>query len=375
MKLPNGYGSVIKLAGKRRKPYAVVISVYEKTDSEKPKRKRKYLDYFENKTQALSYLAEYNNGNVVKEHQQYALPLTFAELYEKWKAYRHTLKNNPTDKTWKNYNEAFNRFSSLHEKRIRSIRMQDLQDVINMHSSKSDTSLGNMIAILHGMWDYAMMNDFTDKDVTTHLQKNSTYSGEPIHTRFTNSEVQALWNALGTINNVDIILIYIYTGVRPSELLEIKREDVHLDERYMIGGMKTDAGRNRIIPIHEAIVPLIQYRLNQNRPFLITNKYGNQYTYAVYAASNWKICMERMNMIHAPHDCRYTFAALADSDDVKMNPIIKKIIMGHSIGNKAGTAFKTGEKQDVTRGVYTEKTIEELVKAVNLLPTNFEDNL
>lgn len=371
MRLPNGYGSVIKLPGNRRKPYAVKVS-YIDNSGEVPVRKRKYLAYFENQKQALSYLAEYNNNIVVKEHIPYINHLTFADLYGKWKSYRKTLPTNPSTQTWRNYDIAFNRFGKMHERKIISIKMQDLQDIINENNSKSDSTLGNMIAILHGMWQYAIINEYVEKDITTHLIRNSTYNGEPIHTRFTDNEIKALWEALGVINNVDIVLIYIYTGVRPSELLEIRKENVHLEERYMIGGMKTEAGKNRIIPIHEAIVPLIQNRLDEQRPFLITNKFGNQYTYKVYAASNWKVCMDRMNMNHAPHDCRYTFAALADSEKVNMNVICKKIIMGHSLGNKSGTAFKTGDKSDVTRGVYTEKTLEQLIKEINKLPVTFE---
>lgn len=124
------------------------------------------------------------------------------------------------------------------------------------------------------MWNYAIVNELTEKDITQHLVFDSTYNGEPIHTRFTDKEIAALWDALGTINNVDIVLIYIYTGTRPSELLDIKSKDVHLEEKYMIGGEKTEAGRNRIIPLHDAILPLIKYRLDQNREYLITNKYG-----------------------------------------------------------------------------------------------------
>lgn len=165
------------------------------------------------------------------------------------------------------------------------------------------------------------------------------------------------------------MLIYIYTGMRPVELLDIESINVHLEERYMIGGVKTDAGKNRIIPIHDAIVPLIEYRLNQNRKYLITNKYGNHYTRAVYHNSNWNTVMNKLNMNHSPHDGRYTFAALADN--IGMNETSKKIIMGHALSNKNGTAFKTGGTSDVTRDVYTEKTIPELVAEVNKLPTKF----
>lgn len=85
MKLPNGYGSVVKLKGKRRKPWAVRISYLEEQPDGTVKRKRKYLEYFVKQDSALAYLAEYNNGGLVPEHQKYADVPTFAELYEKWK--------------------------------------------------------------------------------------------------------------------------------------------------------------------------------------------------------------------------------------------------------------------------------------------------
>ena len=226
-----------------------------------------------------------------------------------------------------------------------------------------------MRAVVRGMWGYAVANEYVDTDITQHLIFEHTDSDTPIHTRFTDKEITLLWDSLWTINNVDIILIYIYTGCRPVELLDIKSEDVHLKERYMIGGVKTEAGKNRIIPIHKSIVPLVEYRLSQNREYLITNKYGNHYTRAVYHNSNWNTCMQKLNLNHAPHDCRYTFAALADN--AGMNITCKKLIMGHALANKDGTAFKTGGRSDVTRDVYTEKTIGELLEAVDMLPTVF----
>jgi len=370
MKLPNGYGSVVKIGNNRRKPYGVKISYLEEQPDGTVKRKRKYLAYFSDQKSALSYLAEYNNGVVVKEHQKYADSPTFAEMYEKWKKYRKTLKSNPAASTWRNYGIAFDRFSSIHHKKIVTMRAQDLQDIFSAASSKSKTTVGNMRAIVRGMWSYAINNEYTDNDITQHLVFDASDPGTPIHTRFTDKEIAGLWDALWTVNNVDIVLIYIYTGLRPVELLEIKSEDVHLDDRYMTGGVKTEAGIDRIIPIHEAIVPLVEYRLKQNRPYLITNKFGNHYTRAVYHNSNWNTVMQRMNLEHCPHDGRYTFAALAD--DAGMNKVCKKIIIGHVIPNKDGTAFKTGEKGDVTDGTYTEKTLPQLLEAVNLLPVSFD---
>ena len=49
--------------------------------------------------------------------------------------------------------------------------------------------------------------------------------------------------------NIQIVLILCYTGMRPTELMTLKHSNVHLDERYMLGGIKTKAGKDRVIPI------------------------------------------------------------------------------------------------------------------------------
>ena len=230
MKLPNGYGSVVKLSGTRRRPYAVKVSYWEAEPGRQPKRRQKYLGYFSDKKAALAYLAEYNSGNVVKEHIPYTNVLTFAELYEKWKSYRKSLKNAPGEASWKNYGIAFGFFAAVHDKKITNIKPQDLQDCISAKSSKSKSTIGNMRALVNGMWNYALMNEYVDKNITERLVYEYTMTGAPVHTRFLDSEISALWDALWTIPNVDIVLIYIYTGMRPSELLNITVEDVHLDE-------------------------------------------------------------------------------------------------------------------------------------------------
>lgn len=174
---------------------------------------------------------------------------------------------------------------------------------------------------------------------------------EQIHSRYTNEEIATLWSKLYVINNVDLILITIYTGLRPTELLEITTDNVHLDEQYMIGGMKTEAGTDRTIPIADKILPLIKNRFNPNRRFLVNNKYGNHYTYGSYVSANFNTVMNRLGMQHLPHDGRHTFASLMD--DAGANEVCIKLIMGHSM------------KNNVTKGVYTHKTTQQLIDEVN----------
>ena len=59
------------------------------------------------------------------------------------------------------------------------------------------------------------------KDLTEGLVYEWTNSMEQIHDRYSDEEIKTLWSKLYEINNVDSILIMIYTGLRPTELLEI----------------------------------------------------------------------------------------------------------------------------------------------------------
>mgnify|MGYP000033103163 FL=1 len=221
MKLPNSYGSVIKLGGKRRKPYAVRISKLVEDDTGKVKRKYTYLAYFAKPEMAYTYLAEYNSGAVVPKHMKYSDSPTFAEMYEKWKKYRKSLKNQISDSTWRNYEIAFNHFSEPHDRKFISIRTNDLQQCLNAYNHKSQTTISSMRAVLKAMYQYAKLNEYIDRDLTEGLVYEWTNSTEQIHDRYSDEEIKTLWSKLYEINNVDIILIMIYTGLRPTELLVI----------------------------------------------------------------------------------------------------------------------------------------------------------
>lgn len=404
MRMPNGYGSVVKFRGNRRQPYAVRTSeinefinikaphnppydvqrdlkrlnfkwngkksVWSALSTEKVrelaeillnkygyiyeitfKQTYKFHAYFEKADLAYAYLADMNSGKVIKEHQKFTDTPTFAEMFEKWVMYRKNLKNKISESTWRNYNIAFNHLAPLHSKKFIAIKTIDIQEVLNQYNLKSQTTISSMRAVLKGMYSFARMNGYVDTDLTDFLVYEWTNPEEDIHAPYTEEEIGILWKRLYDINNVDIILIYIYTGLRPSELLNILTENVHLEEQYMVGGMKTDAGKDRIIPIADKILPLVKNRFDPSRKYLINNKYGNHYTYGVYVSANFNTVMNRLGMKHLPHDSRHTFATLMNNAGA--NDVCTKIIMGHSLNN------------DVTKGVYTHKSISDLLREVN----------
>ena len=221
MKLPNRYGSVIKLTGKRRKPYAVRVSSIEKQPDGTYRQKFKYIGYFEKADLAYSFLAEYNNGKVVKEHMKYASSPTFEEMYRKWEKWRKGLKSNPTPSTWRNYEIALKHLAPLHSRQIISIRKNEAQEILNSYNHKSKVTITNMKVVLKGVWAYAINEGFVEKDISKGLAYEWTDPNEEMHVPYTEEEIKFLWEKLYEINNVDILHITkgVYTHKTVRELL------------------------------------------------------------------------------------------------------------------------------------------------------------
>lgn len=162
-----------------------------------------------------------------------------------------------------------------------------------------------------------------------------------------------MWANCGDIT-AQTILIMSYTGMRPSEFLKIKTENIHLDERYMRGGIKTAAGINRMIPLADCIMPFIQKMYNPASTFLFPAESGSEMKYDFYYRKMYLPLLQTLNIgEHYPHDGRHTCASALDRAGVNKNII--KMILGH-VSN------------DVTDDVYIHKLLPELIEAANMQP-------
>ncbi|GAK09593.1 site-specific integrase [Geomicrobium sp. JCM 19038] len=288
-------------------------------------------------------LADYNNN----PYDLSGGKLTFADVYERLEKekFPKISKSNQHG-----YNAAFKKAESLHHIKFNDLRKAHLQAVID-NCDKSYGTKKKIKVLFNQMYKHAMQNDLTTKDYSRYIEMPANDSGsyrEP----FTLDEIQLLWDNLDQLEYADTALIMIYTGLRPGELVEIKNENINLEERYLRGGLKTAAGRNRVVPIHKKIHPLIEKRMNDESEFLVASITNNKMSYYTYYHEKWKKMMDQLNLTHRPHDCRHTFATLMDNADA--NKLAIKRIMGHSA-------------KDITDQVYTHKDINQLLKAIDLL--------
>ena len=339
MRLPNGYGSVYKLSGKRRKPYIVRKTIGW---SDEGKQLYRTIGYYETKKMAIQALADFNNNPYDVE----VSALTFTDIFNRWKEQKF---NDISKSAINGYNAAYETSKELHHIKFVDIKTMHLQDIINTCGKGYDT-LRKIKVLYNQLFKYAMQNDIVGKDYSAFIdigKKKESTSRKP----FTEKEIQRLFEVKNNMEYVDTILIMIFTGLRIGELLTLKSDNIDLENRTITGGIKTEAGKNRIIPISKKILPLIERRLVGNEYFIV-NSFGKKMNYDNYYKEKFIPIMEKLNMNHKPHDCRHTFATLMSNSNAN-STAIKKII-GHS-------SYITTEK------IYTHKDIEELKKAIDLI--------
>ena len=231
MKLPNGYGSIHKLQGNRRRAYRVRVTIgYD----ENGKQEYDTIGYAKNYKEGLKMLADYHDDPMLFKNSNILFEDVFKMMWE-------TKENELDESSRRSYTASFKNSKILHKIAFADLRLMHLQNALNNLGDKFSAKR-KMKTLYNQMYDFAIANDIVTKKYSSYLKLGDKPDKEAIHKAYTNNEKQILWDNINKIPYIDVILIYIYTGFRPSELLDIKKEDgVNLEEKYLQGGSKTEA--------------------------------------------------------------------------------------------------------------------------------------
>lgn len=357
-RLPNGFGQITEIKNQNlRKPFRVMVTV-GKTDKGRPICKLlKPVSYFETYNEAYAALVEYNrNPYDIKSS------ITVKELYEKWtEQYFQTLKSDSSIRTitsaWAYCSSVYNMNAS--DLRARHIKgcMENGVAVINKKERRPSASTKSRIKSLFNlMLDFALEYEIVDKNYARTFNLSSEIINEKAeakrgHISFTDDEMNTLWEHVDDKMYVDVVLIQCYSGWRPQELGLIKLENVDLDNWTFSGGMKTTAGKNRVVPIHSKIRHLVKRRYDEalkiGSDYLInctdthTHRSSFKFSYSKYQARFAKIRDElKLNPLHRPHDGRVQFVTLAKKYNVDEYAI--KYIVGHAISDVTEKYIRKG---------------------------------
>ncbi len=300
----NGTGSVYKLPnGKYR---AVVVLGY---DTNK-KRVQRTKSGFKTKREALEYLPKLREAPNIEK-------IKFNKLYEMWKN-THFLTIGKSKQ--QSYNTAYKRCSSLYFKNVDEIKLDDMQKVVDncpgAYYPKQDIKV-----LLNNVLRYGVMNEYCKVNYAEYIKLPPLEKSKK--TAFTDEEIKNIWAIYNKGNTFSgYILIMIYTGMRYGEISTIRKEDIHIAERYMMGGIKTDAGKDRQILISEKIAPIVErfYNICDKKLLEMSEEdFYNRFKAALNEAKTRPL---------TPHCCRHTFATLMAKAEVQ--PSIIKEAAGHA---------------------------------------------
>ena len=350
MKLPNNYGSVYKLSGNRRRPYIVQKTTGWEIDSDtgKVRQIKKVIGYAKTKAEGLKMLAEYNSSPYDIE----ASRKTFADVYEDWSRQKFPTISNSNAKA---YSASYACCEKLKDKAFKDIRVQDMQEVVDT-CGKNYPTLRKLKVLFSQMYSFAMQRDLCCKDYSQFvdiLRYKDKNPNKRSRDRISADDIRKMWE-VSENRNVQIVLMLIYSGVRVSELLDLKKENVNLDEQYFdVVKSKTEAGIRRV-PIADKVLPMFHWWYENSRcEYLLCTNEGEHFTYRNYYDSYWRPVIQLLEMDEkiTPHFTRHTCISMLAEANVA--PTTIKKIVGHS------------GAMSLTESVYTHLDVTVLLEAIN----------
>ena len=316
MRKPNGYGHITKLAGNRRRPYAIrkIVGWTEKGTPQ-----YKYISYHKTKREAERALASYNEDPYTLSYK------TLKQVYEEW-----IPNQNKAEGTIKAYETAYKLMEPLYDTKMAQIDRITLQKFYDDMKGTKNTST-NVKKLFSKLIKHAVKRGIMPMSALQ-LHKSVDFSEreegkKTEHKRIPKEIVDKLWT-LTDNETVKQILLYIYTGCRYAELYELLPQNCHPDHIDIIDA-KTEAGK-RIVPLCDKVLKLLP--VDPIPRYSLFNK-------------RFKEILPGYHI----HDTRHTFVSLMT--EAKVDQRMIKVIVGH----------KTNDITDL----YTHIDLDAMLEAVN----------
>lgn len=363
-RLPNGFGQISEIKNRNlRNPFRAMVTVGKALNGRPICKPLKPQAFFPTYNDAYEALMSFHKNPYEPDKN-----ITLQELYERW-----TDKYFPTinEQSRKGIRATWKYCVPMYGMNIQDLRSHHIKDIMEtgfvMKGDKQITTnsvtKNRIKSLFNVMLDYAVEYEIIEKNWSRAFKLGEgvikdTNTAKKEHIDFTEEEIDKLWANLGKYKYIDLILIQCYSGWRPQELLLLELENIDLENWTFKGGMKTEAGKDRIVPIHSKIQPLVLAAYEQakndgqKRLFYLKAKNGDirELQYYTYKKNFDKMLKElELNENHRPHDGRKHFVTQAKKYGVDEYAI--KYIVGHNIS-------------DITEKVYTNREFKWLKEEI-----------
>lgn len=320
-KRANGQGTVVKLQGNRRRPWAIRKIIGWKDDG---RPMIKYVSYHKTKREAEKALNAFNDDPYTITSK------TVSEIYEEWYALQEPKK---AQSTLAGYRSSYKHLEPLYDTKMRDIDRETLQrfyDGLNINKYAFNLTVGMLgmlteYAVKRGIMPMSALN--LNKSILMPDRKEKKQQPRDVISK---DDLDRLWELKDTNEYARITLVYIYTGMRFSELRNLKDENCH-DNYVEIKDAKTPAGI-RSVPLSDKVQSLL--------PII-----------RIPARSTFATYYKELLPNHVIHDTRHTFVSMMTEAGVDER-IIQAIV---------------GHKPKTVTDIYTHISINIMLEAVNRL--------
>ena len=323
LKRANGTGTVYKLSGRRHCPWVAA-------------KNKVIIGYYAKKTDALEAL-ERITGRPLNERYN----MTFEEVFEAWKDEHY---KTITQSGMSSYNVAYKVFAPLYNKKFRDLRTADFQEVLDKHMQKTRATIAKYKQLITQMSQWAIREEICTTNFAKFVRLPENIKKEK--EIFTDNEIKRIENDKS--ETARIIIMLLSTGMRIGELFSLPVVDCH--ENYVIGGSKTEAGKNRIIPIRpEGRKHFSYFKSKATGPLLLSGYTGNK-KLDNFRKRDYYPLLDRLNIPNkSPHATRHTYTSRAVKEG--MPPEVLQKILGHA-------------DYTTTANIYTHIDIDTMIKFV-----------
>lgn len=345
-KRPNGTGSIYVRKDNKSKPYAAASSVNGK---------QVYIGSYATRTEAVQALKDYEYNPVT------SFNITLSQLHEEW---QKTAYKKLGTSVQQNYNAAWIKLKPIYNRKFRDLRTGEMQAIIDFyeaphHEVGTDgklkyidskgkgtykvtnvpkmceglkfSALHKIKCLLTSMYSYAMQNDIVNKNYAEFIElppKNETNKS-----RFTDIQLEQLRQSIGIVPYADYIFCMCYLNFRVSEFLELTADSYHISDTgipVFVGGKKTEAGTDRLVPIHPKIQTIVKSCIESLGETVFCDPQGKQITSTHFRKYCFYPAIKALGLPDdlTPHSCRRTFSTRMSAAGARQEDIIA--LMGHT---------------------------------------------
>ena len=268
--------------------------------------------------------------------------VTFAQLYDKWVPF---YEPRVSEGEMKSASAAYKHFAPVHDLTFANITTAQLQACLD-ECPRGKRTKENMKLLAGRLYSYAIGERIVAVDYSKPLFCGNEEKGK--RPPFTPEEIAIIDKAeRDGVPYADYVLAMIYTGFRPTEFLTLNAASYDASINALKGGIKTEAGRNRLIPVHPRIQAIVG-RAVARGGVLFPGPDGKPMTDEQFRERCFAPLMDRLGIVgRVPYSARHSFSnflkAPAGSDKDKI------ALMGHS--DKAQTIYYQTADIDSLRAI------------------------